>query len=77
MTIYEIKYRLQGQPYFFTRDSMRFFGQTLKSFSVCKYGKGYRISAPIKDRGRIVQGAETERFFDPVSNTFVKAETLL
>jgi hypothetical protein len=40
-TIYDIKYDTQGKsPYFFSRKSMRFFGQTLKDFRVIKSPSG-------------------------------------
>lgn len=70
MTIYDIKHKhLLKEPnsYFFSRQTMRFFGQTLKSFSVRKYGRGYRMSAPMRDRGKYM--GETERFFDPVDGS--------
>jgi len=68
MTIYEIKYRTQGnQPYFFTRDSMKFFGQTLKDFKVRKQPDGkYLIFAPMRMGGRII--GETKRLFNPTTN---------
>ncbi len=35
MTITEIKYKtLEKCPYFFTRDTLRFFGQTMRSFKI-------------------------------------------
>lgn len=40
-TIYEIKYAIQVKsPYFFTRDSMRFFNQTMRDFHVRKSPSG-------------------------------------
>lgn len=76
MTIYAIKYRLQDNPHFFSRASLRFFGQTLKMFSVCKYGKGYRLTCPMLDRFTKRRMGETVRFFCPELNTFVKQEQL-
>ena len=70
MTIYQIK-RLtaESSPYFFTRETLRFFGQTLKSFSVRKMLNGcYHISAPMKDREGNCVGA-TQRIFNPETNT--------
>jgi hypothetical protein len=68
MTIYEIKHRTtENYPYFFDRKTMRFFGQTLRDFSVQKLPDGrYRITAPIRLDGRIV--GTTERIFDPETN---------
>ena len=64
MTIYEIKQR--SRSCFFSRESMKFFGQTLKSFKVRKQADGrYRISAPYgpgKPKG------ETVRYFNPLNN---------
>jgi len=69
MTIYEIKERTQGTaPYFFTRDTLKFFHQTMASFKVKKQADGrYFITAPMKDHtGRIV--GHTERYFNPETN---------
>ena len=69
MTIYEIK-RLTAitAPYFFTRNTLKFFGQTLKDFRVYKQTNGtYLITAPMFDRsGRNV--GTTERIFNPLTN---------
>ena len=74
MTIYEIKRRVEEEgsmPFFFSRKSMRFFGQSLKSFSVHKMADGkYYISAPYgvgKPKGK------TEKIFNPETN---KLETV-
>jgi hypothetical protein len=68
MTIYEIKYRTaKNNPYFFDRKTMKFFGQTLRDFSVKKLPDGrYLITAPMRLDGRIV--GTTERVFDPETN---------
>ena len=69
MTIYQIKAALatSSTPYFFNTKALKFFGQTLKSFSVHKAGERFFISAPIVDtRGRKV--GCTERFYNPVTN---------
>ena len=70
MTISEIKRRTEeNAPYFFTRKTLQFFGQTMRSFSVRKTQDGkYRISAPMKDRftGRAM--GETVRIFNPNTN---------
>ena len=68
MTIHEIK-RLTEEtaPYFFSRDTMRFFGQTLNSFSVVKQEDGrFKVSAPSGDNwdGDHV----TVRYFNPENN---------
>lgn len=40
-TIYDIKYAtLEKCPYFFSRDTLSFFGQTMKSFTVKKSSQG-------------------------------------
>lgn len=65
LTIYEIK-RLTAdtEPYFFSPNSMKFFGQRLSDYSVYKIDDThYKISAPIKDRGGKVRGY-TERIFN-------------
>lgn len=48
MTIYEIKRRTaETNPHYFDRGTLRFFGQTMRMFSVRKMSDGrYRISAP-------------------------------
>ena len=69
MTIHEIKEKSQvTAPYFFTRDSMKFFHQTLRDFSVRKQADGrYFISAPMRDHtGKVV--GHTERYFNTVNN---------
>ena len=69
MTIYDIKARTQETaPYFFTRKTMKFFGQTLKDFKVKKQTDGrYKITAPHKDSRNILCG-ETVRYFNPLNN---------
>jgi hypothetical protein len=70
MTIYDIKYRTQQTaPYFFSSSSMKFFGQTMRSFSVKKQSDGrYFISAPMKDKSRGVIMGYTQRYFNPINN---------
>ena len=63
-TIYEIK-RLtkETSPFFFTRDTMRFFNQRLKDFKVYPLEKGrFKITAPSK------YGNTTVRYFNPITN---------
>lgn len=69
LTIYDIK-RLTADtaPHFFTRDTLKFFHQTMKDFSVSKCDDGrYYISAPMRDRSGKRVGT-TERFFNPINN---------
>ena len=70
MTIYEIKRRTEETaPFYFSRGTLKFFGQTLKSFSVQKQSTGlYRISAPIIDRDGRDMGLSV-RYFNPDTNT--------
>ena len=65
LTIYDIKYRtMETAPYFFSRDSMRFFRQTLRDFHVNKLPDGkYLIWA------RSYGGNVTQRIFNPANNT--------
>ena len=68
MTIYEIKNRTEKtSPYYFTPKTLKFFGQTMKSFKVYKQPDGkYLISAPMKDKGKVV--GYSERLFNPETN---------
>lgn len=70
MTIYEIKRRTQETaPYFFTTKTLKFFGQTMRSFSVRKQSDGrFKISAPMLDRFTGKTMGETVRFFNPETN---------
>lgn len=74
MTIYEIKQRVaETEPYFFDRKTMKFFGQTLRDFSVRRLPDGrYRISAPIRFEGKII--GTTARIFDPKTNELTHDE---
>ena len=63
-TIYEIK-RLTKEkaPYFFSKDTMKFFNQTLKDFKVeCMKDGRFKISADSFGDN------ETIRFFNPKTN---------
>jgi len=63
-TIYEIK-RLTKEkaPYFFSKDTMKFFNQTLKDFKVESVKDGrFKISADSFGDN------ETIRFFNPITN---------
>lgn len=68
LTIYDIKYLSLGtNPYFFTRSTLKFFGQTMKSFKVYKQTDGrYKICAPMKLDQKII--GETVRYFNPKNN---------
>ena len=69
MTISEIKNRTQEtSPYFFSRESMKFFGQTMRDFKVYKQNDGrYLITAAMRDNSGKVVG-KTERLFNPLNN---------
>ena len=64
LTIYDIKQLTETTaPYFFDRKTLKFFGQTMKSFKVQKCDDGrYFIQAPRK------HGGYTRRFFNPANN---------
>ena len=68
MTIHEIKkLTKETAPYFFSKDTMKFFGQTMKSFAVEKHPDGrYRVSAPSGDNW--IGHHFTVRYFNPVNN---------
>ncbi len=68
MTISEIKRRTEDtQPYFFSRKTLQFFGQTMRSFRVIKLDDGlYCVTAPMLCQGRKV--GDTVRYFDPATN---------
>ena len=70
MTICEIKKTTaQTSPYFFSRKTLKYFGQTIKMFSVRKHKGGkFIITAPIFDRltGRRI--GDTTRIFNPETN---------
>jgi len=68
MTIYEIKRRTEETaPEFFTRQTLKFFGQTLKDFRVYKVdSKNYLITAPMRMRGEII--GHTRRLFNTDTN---------
>ena len=70
MTIYQIKESTkESSPHFFDRKTLKFFGQTLKSFSVMKDGNRYRIYAKTFFRYSSAtekrEGFPTIRYFDP------------
>jgi len=63
MTIYEIKRRSQAKkPYYFNRDTMKCFNQTLKDFKVYKLENNiyqFRANRPY---------GETIAYFDAITN---------
>lgn len=74
LTIYDIK-RLTAttSPYYFSRITMKVFGQTLKDFKVYKQPDDrYLITAPRYMNGKII--GYSERYFNPQTNDleFVK-----
>jgi len=75
MTIYDIKRETaETAPYFFTTKSMRFFGQTMKSFRVQKQADGRtKISAPMIDRTTGRNMGQTVRYFNPVTKELDRA----
>lgn len=68
MTIYDIKRLTQdSQPYFFSRNTLKLFGQTLKDFKITKINETqYRISAPRLLNGKRI--GDTVRIFDTTVN---------
>jgi|GEM_PF-2236255 len=68
MNIYQIKSATEKTaPYFFCRRTMRFFGQTLRSFRVTKREDGkYDVIAPRKV-GERTHG-NTHRVYNPENN---------
>jgi len=68
MTIYEIKKRTKKTaPHFFSKESMKFFGQTMNSFAVKKQKDGrYLIVAPSGDNWETKH--LTVRYFNPDNN---------
>ena len=64
-TVYEIeKLTLRKSPYFFKRNTMNFFGQTMDSFSVERVTETiFELTAPMIDRNTGRQMGTTRRFF--------------
>jgi hypothetical protein len=73
MTIYDIKRETaETAPHFFDRQTLRFFGQTMKSFTVSKAGGEYTgkywvRSAMFDKNGK--QVGITERLYNPQTKT--------
>ena len=72
LTIYEIKRAINKTgSHFFDKETMRFFGQTLKDFKVYKQKDGrYLITAPITSLGEVC--GKTEHYYNPEKNCFEK-----
>lgn len=76
MTIYEIKRRTEETaPHFFSRETLKFFHQTMRDFKVYKQKDGkFMIVAPIRQRTRFSGSpifatiGETRRIFNPETN---------
>ena len=71
-TVYDIKQSLALGPHFFSRDTLRFFGQTMSSFKTDWHNKDQgivRVYAPMRDHTGQRMGT-TERFVD--INTFME-----
>jgi len=71
LTIYDIKrLSFEKSPYFFTAKTLKFFGQTCKSFSVKKQKESgkYLIQAPMIDRHTGRTMGMTQRLFNPITN---------
>ncbi len=67
MNIYDIQNKITNEPFFFSPDTMRFFGQTMADFEVELQEDGrYKISAPMKDTDGTYRG-ETVRFYNPIT----------
>lgn len=68
MTIHIIKERTKKTaPYFFSKDTMAFFGQRLSDFIVTKCDDGrYKVTAPSGDNWDYKH--ETVRYFNPLNN---------
>jgi len=74
MTIYEIKRKTESKyPYFFSRQTLKFFGQTLKDFKVYKQKDGkYLIIAPCKWDNKLI--GYTKRLYNPETNELERIE---
>ena len=70
LTIHDIKriHEEKDPDYFFDSKTMKFFGQTLRSFSVQKIDEeNYLISAPMKERSTGKKVGITARKFNTVT----------
>ena len=64
-TVYEIeKATIKKSPYFFKRNTMNFFGQTMDSFEIERMTETiFELTAPMIDRSTGRQMGITQRFF--------------
>lgn len=69
-TIYQIKQATaETSPKYFDRNTLRFFGQTLRAFSVYRQDDGrYLITAPRFNRFTRRQVGRSERYFNPATD---------
>jgi hypothetical protein len=72
MNIYDIKRATKDTaPYYFSKKTLAFFGQTMKSFKVRKMANGrYIVEAPSYDRAGKFMGYSL-RIFDPATNELI------
>ena len=69
LTIYDIKELTKDTaPEFFTGETLKYFGQTMKDFKVTQIGDKYRIASVCRNNEGIQTGRETIRLFDPKTN---------
>lgn len=75
MNIYDIKEQTkETSPYFFSEDTLRFFGQQMSHFTVDKIDdRFYKIFAPIIDH-RNKHVSDTIRFFDNETKELLSEE---
>jgi hypothetical protein len=72
-TVQSIRESLALGPYFFSKDTLKFFGQTMRSFKVEWHDKEkgiVRLFAPMKSNGERM--GTTERFIDVSDNANFK-----
>lgn len=70
ITIYDIKeLTKETSPYYFSKDTLEFFGQTMKDFKVTKIENKnlYKIFAKSFDRQGQYMG-DSVQYFNPVNN---------
>ena len=69
LTIYDIKELTRDTaPEFFTRETLKYFGQTMKDFKVTQIGDKYRIASVCRNTEGVQTGRETIRIFNPKTN---------
>ena len=74
-TIYNIKGRVKNAPHFFDAKTLKFFGQTMRSFKVSRIDdRLFMLSAPMlmqSDSGMRRYAGSTVRVFDAETDTFM------